>query len=206
MTHEDHTIWKPLLCYAEPEDPTKIPMYPKARVYTNNEVEFSIEEIRACRYVKRDNRLHISHCETAQAINSILGDSGSKSKMHQLPQGSVEFYHNPSTSAQNVYQHASYAENNPNLFQQEQERLVYNLDHLDSNKLEQACANVYPPQNPHNSLQYQNNPHLHNSVSLEQRPEHFINVSQGYQEQMFPLPQTSDINYQAVFQQVVSFY
>ncbi|KAB0797214.1 hypothetical protein PPYR_08208 [Photinus pyralis] len=84
-THEDFSCWKPVLCYAEPDDPHRFPMYPKAKVYCNLETEFSIEEIRAARYLPRSN---VSYVETAQAIQSILGDgvNTSKHRMHDLTQ------------------------------------------------------------------------------------------------------------------------
>ncbi|KAK5646419.1 hypothetical protein RI129_004883 [Pyrocoelia pectoralis] len=85
VTHEDFSCWKPVLCYAEPEDPHRFPMYPKAKVYYNTDTEFSIEEIRAARYLPRSN---VSYVETAQAIQSILGDgvNSSKHRIHDLIQ------------------------------------------------------------------------------------------------------------------------
>lgn len=77
VTFEDFSLWKPVLCYAEPDDPHRLPMYPKAKVYCSTETEFSIEEIRATRYLPRTN---VSYVETAQAIQSILGDGDNSNK------------------------------------------------------------------------------------------------------------------------------
>lgn len=78
-TNEDHTTFILPLCYPEPFDATKISMYPKNKVYEELEsgVEYSIEEIRARRYINRrlsNNRLTVGHAETQQAIQSILGE------------------------------------------------------------------------------------------------------------------------------------
>lgn len=50
-------------------------MYPKSLVYSTPNMEISIEEIRAQRYLrpKPSNRLNVPQAETQQAIQSILG-------------------------------------------------------------------------------------------------------------------------------------
>lgn len=60
-TLEDFSDYQVALCFAEPEDPTKIPMYPKSKVYSSQQTEFSLEEIRAFRYINRD----VSNCNVA---------------------------------------------------------------------------------------------------------------------------------------------
>ncbi|KAF5288973.1 hypothetical protein FQA39_LY03852 [Lamprigera yunnana] len=63
--------WKPLICFPEDQDPARFTMYPKDKVYCSPGTEFSLEEIRATRYLPSVN---VSSVETAQAVQSILGD------------------------------------------------------------------------------------------------------------------------------------
>ncbi|KAF5286805.1 hypothetical protein FQR65_LT12426 [Abscondita terminalis] len=128
VSHEDFSQWKPALCYPEPEDPHRFPMYPKAKVYCSTETEFSIEEIRATRYLRRKN---VSYIETAQAIQSILGDgdNSSKRKFIEIPpnehvvynQGQGDEVNNPNVSQQynsaDVFQNHNYEQQNPETFQ-----------------------------------------------------------------------------------------
>lgn len=74
VTHENYSDWHSIICPAEPEDNTKIPMYPKTLVYNGGITEYSIEEIRSLRYRKNHNssRLNVPVVETEQAIQSIL--------------------------------------------------------------------------------------------------------------------------------------
>lgn len=75
-TLADFSDWTSTLCFVDPENPCVIPMYPKDKVYRKmyKNIEFSIEEIRARRYLKkRDSRLLVPVQETQQAVESILG-------------------------------------------------------------------------------------------------------------------------------------
>ncbi|GJQ82791.1 Bub1 [Trypoxylus dichotomus] len=75
VTHEDFSNFKPSLRYPEPADPKMCPKYPKALVYAEENIEYSIEEIKARQYLIRpNNSLRVSHCETEQAIQSILDE------------------------------------------------------------------------------------------------------------------------------------
>lgn len=103
VTHEDLSTYHPPLCYPEPEDPTKIPMYPKALVYGEPGVEYSIEEIKALRLSKKakNHRFNVTETETQQAIQSILGDP-----MQQSVHEDEKAYQNVA-SGSNVFQNAS---------------------------------------------------------------------------------------------------
>lgn len=58
----------------EPPNPAMIPMYPKNRVYIDPNTEYSIEELRATRYLRMKSRLQVPQLETCQAVQSILED------------------------------------------------------------------------------------------------------------------------------------
>ncbi|XP_025830575.1 probable inactive serine/threonine-protein kinase bub1 isoform X4 [Agrilus planipennis] len=100
VSHEDFSNWNPPLAYFEPEDPSRIPMYPKSKVYANPKGEVSIEEVRATKYKVKGNcnRLNISHSETNEAIQSILGDGVINQKVpfqeHQQQQQHIGYGQN----------------------------------------------------------------------------------------------------------------
>lgn len=208
-------------------------MYPKAKVYSTAETEYSIEEIRACRYLPRSaSRLNVSHIETEQAIQSILGDNGNsfdKHKVHHFSQGDGQFYREQ-PNIQNVYQQTGCEPNNVNLYQHEQQ-VVYHGDGY-----QQVVGGHYPQHVQHNSMQqsveYMNStqPHLHNphqqhsqqnvmhqsvqymnntqhAHSSHQHSQHYENISQGYQENPFHHPQQQqqhNISHHSVIQHGVS--
>lgn len=74
VTHENYSDWHSIIYPGEPEDNTKISMYPKRLIYNGGITEYSIEEIRSLRYRKNHNssRLNVPVIETQQAIQSIL--------------------------------------------------------------------------------------------------------------------------------------
>lgn len=78
VSYEDHSTFNPPLCLPEPYDPVRVTMYPKDKVYGEVNKEYSIEEIRARRYLNKsrlsNSRLVVGPTETQQAIQSILGE------------------------------------------------------------------------------------------------------------------------------------
>lgn len=80
VTQEDHSTFIPPLYHPEPDDPARIAMYPKDKVYAEmiNNKEYSIEEIRARRYLNQQrlssSRLVVGPTETQQAVQSIVGE------------------------------------------------------------------------------------------------------------------------------------
>lgn len=61
--------------YPEPPNAAMIPMYPKDRVYIDPNTEYSIDELRAPRYLRKINsRLQVSQLNTCQAVQPILED------------------------------------------------------------------------------------------------------------------------------------
>ncbi|KAJ8954375.1 hypothetical protein NQ318_011048 [Aromia moschata] len=85
-TFEDYSDWRVSIKYPEPPNPAMIPMYPKERVYIDPNTEYSIEELRAPRYIRRnDSRLHIPQIETCQAVQSILeGVEDMQDSLHEM--------------------------------------------------------------------------------------------------------------------------
>lgn len=63
-----------------------IPMYPKDRVYIDPNTEYSIDELRAPRYLRNiSNRLHVPQLETCQAVQSILeGVEAMQESLHEV--------------------------------------------------------------------------------------------------------------------------
>jgi hypothetical protein len=73
-TSENYSDWIVSLTIPEPKDDRMIPMYPKTKVYSEISTEYSLEELRALRYLCKKNRLAVAATEVNQAVQSILGD------------------------------------------------------------------------------------------------------------------------------------
>lgn len=75
---EDYSDWHVSIKYAEPLNPAAIPMYPKERVYIDPLTEYSIEELRAPRYLKMISNHHLSKMEQetddVEFIQESLGE------------------------------------------------------------------------------------------------------------------------------------
>ncbi|XP_017776519.1 PREDICTED: mitotic checkpoint serine/threonine-protein kinase BUB1-like [Nicrophorus vespilloides] len=86
VTHQDFSEWKVSICFPDPDDPNKIPMYCKTEVYIDPMTEYSPEEVRARRYLIR-SRLSNPYMETEQAVQSIMGDEmdHSMQEIHDEP-------------------------------------------------------------------------------------------------------------------------
>lgn len=65
-TLEDYSKWRVSLTLSEPTDARMIPMYPKERVYVHPNCEYSIEELRSQRYIKK--KPYIFNKESVETI------------------------------------------------------------------------------------------------------------------------------------------
>ncbi|KAJ8920747.1 hypothetical protein NQ315_004887, partial [Exocentrus adspersus] len=81
---EDYSDWRVSIKYPEPPNPAMIPMYPKDRVYIDPNTEYSIDELRASRYLRNINKFHIPQLETYQAVQSILEEEVMQESLHEI--------------------------------------------------------------------------------------------------------------------------
>lgn len=73
--YDDYSNFNTAVYLEEPPNPAHVPMYPKQLVYSEPNKEYSLEELRAARYLRQRSkrRLMVTEVETQQAVQSILG-------------------------------------------------------------------------------------------------------------------------------------
>lgn len=87
-TFEDYSKWRVSICTPDPDDPTKIPQYPKDRVYIDLNTEYSLEELRSQRYRSKSNLANLSNNNNNLTVQKTLTPTKNQSLVDVSPKAS----------------------------------------------------------------------------------------------------------------------
>lgn len=167
-TREDFSQWKVPLCVPDPENPNQIPMYCKAQCYADPNKEYSIEEVRARRYMRKTKH-QLSLDASANMETDIMQRSNASMECADTSMNAQQQQMNNFTHPQQMqspHPHVS-------LPQQQQ-------------AIASSAPPVYapPPKHMHPQYSQQYNPHVRSPMHL---PSNMYNHAPPLQQQQLPM-------------------
>ncbi|XP_056638959.1 mitotic checkpoint serine/threonine-protein kinase BUB1 beta-like isoform X1 [Diorhabda sublineata] len=86
VTLEDYSDWVVNVYYPEPPNPNAIPMYPKHRVYGEPNTEYSLEELRSSRYIRKTPEVYEPIVTDDPEVEFVEEIPPSRQQNEELPQ------------------------------------------------------------------------------------------------------------------------